>query len=203
MSYTEVENVVEQQQDDVFSTPELVAPKPEPIAHRATITAVTGRHVGEKETPAIDILWVSRDIPTVEGKMTIWIPRAYEAAGFAADFDPTTMEPGQQTSFRIGIASSDKRAALQQLVFNADSVARAAGRNPKDLGLKRATTLEEYAANLNSMLQGVEAIAFLRARGGDDPAFANNLEAKRFAGPDAYEQRPKMFKGYRLAWQND
>lgn len=201
MSMYDVESVT--QSADIFETPEVKAPPFEKDAHQAVIVSVDSGHSREKETPYVQINFVSKNAPSVEGNIKIWLPKAFEAAGFGVKFDPSVLDSGQQTSYRINVASSDKRAALQQLVFNPDSIARKAGRDPVELGLKQATTLAEYAQNLNAMLQNIEVIVLRGPRGGDDPTFANVGEAKRFLAPDVVDNKPKLLNGYQLAWQNE
>lgn len=191
------------QVDEVFGGTAIPVPPFQPDAHRVTITAVGSGHSSDKGTPFIEIFWRSIDVPTLERTTKVWIPREYEEAGFPARFDTKTMAEGQQISYRLGIRSSDNSATLQILVENPDSIAKQAGRDPVELGLKRATTLEEYADNLNKMLQGIDCIITRKARGGDDPAFANTPEVKRWFPIDIAERRPKVLKGLQLAWKQE
>ena len=218
MSFNDVDEQLETGAADIFETPVIEVPRAQPEAHRAVITSVESGHSSEKGTPFVQINWQSRDVPTIEDNMKIWIPKMVEESGFSAKFNPKSMESPQQTSFRMGIASSDRRATLQELVFNAEgdveieegkkplhvknSLARAAGRDPVELGLKAAHTLEEYAANIHAMLQGLECVVVRKAKGGDDPAFANRLEAKAFLPADIAETNPKRLKGLRLVWES-
>lgn len=204
-----IEEVVDQTgAEDVFDTPELEVPKTPPDAHRATITAVTGRHLtNDKQTAIISIALTSRDVPTLETSMDIFVPKGFEeniALGSKFELASLPEEEGnkQQTSYRLGIANSDKTATLQKLVFNTDSVARKAGRNPIELGLTKATDFDSYVENIAKMLTGVEVLFVRRERGGDDPAFSHQLQVRDVFAADEYENNPKRFKKYVLAWEN-
>ncbi len=203
-----VDTVNTTNEDDIFYLPPLDAPKSDPDAHRAVITGVTfGRVNNEKQTGMIEIGLVSRDVPTLDQKLTVWVGKALEPA-VLGQVDPKTLPENQQTSYRISFSDKSGRALMQRLVFGADSIAIKAGRNAKELGLKRATTIEEYASNLNEMLQGVEVIMLRDERGGLNPAFEHTLEPKNIVPPDAYETSPKMFTKkdgspkYVLAWES-
>lgn len=193
--------------DDVFDTPAISVPASAPDAHRAVVTGVTLKRLNnEKETAVISIALTSRDVPTLEQTLDIFVPKGYETGiSEGAAFDPNTLpeEEGnkQQTSFRMGFANSEKTASLQRFVFNPDSIARKAGRDPRELGLTRATTLEGYVDNISKMLTGVEVIFLRRERGGDDPAFKHQLQVRDLVPADEYENNPKRFKRYQLAWE--
>ncbi len=194
--------------EDVFNLPTLDAPPSEPDAHRAVITGVTfGRVNNEKQTGMIEIGLVSRDVPTLDQKLTIWVSPALEPA-VLGQVDPKTLAPNLQTSYRISFGDKSGRAQLQRFVFNKDSIAAKAGRNASELGLKRATTIEEFASNINEMLQGLEVIMIRGERGGDNEAFKHNLEPKDILPGDEYETNQKRFTKkdgtprYRLAWES-
>lgn len=187
---------------DIFAVQEIAPPPFVPDAHQVIITSVESGHSADKGTPYVQINWRSKDVPTLESNTRLYFAKEFEDSGFSATFDPKTLSPGHQIWFRGTVASKDKTATLQRLVFNEDSVARKAGRDPVELGLKIATTLEGYTSNLNEMLQGVDAFIIRKARGGDDPAFANQAEVKRFLPYDAYENNPKLFKNLVLQWEN-
>lgn len=198
---------VETASDDFFSTPVIEVPKTQPDAHRAIINSVTLRKLNnDKQTAIISIALTSKDIPTLDQSYDIFIPKGFEeGVGLGSKFDPSTLpeEPGnkQQTSFRMGIANSDKTANLQKLVFNPDSVARKAGRDPRELGLNpKPKDMFEYTDNISKMLTGLEVIFVRRERGGDDPAFAHQLQIRDLMSADEYELNPKRFKNYQLAW---
>lgn len=193
---------------DVFETPEIAVPKTPPDAHRAVVTSVSGKHLSnDKQTAVISVNMTSRDVPTLETSLDIFVPKGFEEnIALGSKFDPTTLpdEEGnkQQTSFRMGIANSDKTATLQRLVFNTDSIARKAGRDPIELGLTRATNFDGYVENLNKMLSGVEVIFLRRERGGDDPAFSHQLQVRDVLPADTYEMNPKRFAKYVCAWES-
>jgi hypothetical protein len=190
--------------DDFFSVPELVVPPSPPEAHRAVITSVTTTTLNnEKQSTKISINLTSRDVPTVDKSLDIWVPKEYLAVIGSPTFDPTTLAQGQQISFRMNFSNSDKSATLQKLVFNPSSVARSAGRDPIQLGLKKVAPgdLEGFVSNLNAMLQGLEVIMLLRERGGEPP-YNHTLEVKDILAADAYETSPKRFQKYQLAWEN-
>jgi hypothetical protein len=195
--------------DSFFETPEISVPASSPDAHRAVITSVTTRHLNnDKQTAIISIGLTSRDVPTLETALDIFVPKGYEEnIALGSKFDASTLpeQEGdkQQTSFRLGIANSEKTAALQRYVFNTNSIARRAGRDPIELGLNpRAKTLDEYVDNINKMLQGVEVIFLRRERGGDDPAFKHQLNVRDIVSSDEFETNPKRFKKYVLAWES-
>lgn len=206
-AYNEVDDLTDTN-DNFFDTPELAVPASEPQAHRAVITSVTLKTISTHDDwPVIEIGVTSRDVPTFEDRLGIFIPADFDVA-LGSKFDPSTLPEGdgfwaqQQTMFRRNVANSEKTALLQQLVFNKDSVAQRAGRDPRELGINpRPATLEEYTDNLNKMLQGVEVIIKLRERGGDDPAFKHQLQVKAIVSADDYELNPKAYKKYQLAWE--
>lgn len=189
--------------EDFFSTPELVVPPSPPEAHRAVITSVTATTLNnEKQSTKISINLTSRDVPTVERSLDIWIPKAYKEVIGSPTFDPTTLaaEPGnnQQASYRMGFANSDKKATLQQLVFNPDSVARQAGRDPREVGVKtvKPGDLATYVENLNKMLQNVDVVVVMAERGGEPP-YNHTMEIKSILSIDTIETNPKRLLKYR------
>lgn len=211
-----IDDLQDAQEQDFFSTPELTVPKTPPDAHRGVVTSVTSKILNnDKQTAVISVNLVSQNVPTLETSMDIFLPKMFEEnIGAGSKFDVLSMpeEEGnkQQTNYRMGIANSDKTATLQLLVFNKDSVARAANRDPVDLDLKKnPQNLDEYTENLNKMLQGVECIFLRRERGGDNPAFAHQLQVREILPADEFEKNPKRFKpyneatkkGYVLAWE--
>lgn len=190
--------------DDFFDTPSIEVPKTPPDAHRATITAVTLKRLNnDKETAVIVVGLLSRDVPTLETSLDVFVPKGYEEnIALGSGFDPSTLpeEEGnkQQTSFRMGIANSDKTATMQRLY----AIARGAGRDPNELGLERKPqTIDAYAENYNKLLQGLEVIFLRRERGGDDPAFSHQLQVRDVLPADEYERNQKRFKKYQLAWE--
>jgi hypothetical protein len=199
--------------NDFFDTPQLEVAATEPEAHRAVITAVTLNKISSREDwPVIEINLTSRDVPTLEQRYSIFLPKAFDDTAVAAGrkFDPKSLPEDangdfwskQQTMFTRNVANSDSTAALQKLVFNTDSVARHAGKDPVQEGLVRPTTVEEYASNISKMLTGVECIMLLRERGGDDPAFKHQLQVKDILSADEAENNPKRLKKYTLKWEN-
>ncbi len=199
--------------DDVFETPVIEVPATPPEVHRGTVTNVTLRRLNnEKQTSIISIGLVSRDVPTLEKSLDIFVPKLWEESigdlsQFKASDLPSEKGNNQKFSYQSSIANSDCTARLQRYVFNReatktnskgkefqvkDSVARAAGRNPIELGLKAATDLETYTENVNKMLQG---------RGGDDPAFSHQLNVQDLFSSDEYELNPKKFRNYAPAWE--
>lgn len=210
------DGLVEEQQEtgaaDFFDTPELEVPAKPPEAHRATITAVSLKRVESRDDwPVIEIALVSRDVPTLDDKLGVFVPKGYaESISNGAKFDPKQLreEKGnywteERTMFARNVANSEKTAVLQKLVFNPDSVARKAGRDPVQLGLARPHTLDEYVENINKMLSGVECIMLLRERGGDDSAFKHQLRVRELLSPEEFDVNPKRFKKYRLAWSEE
>lgn len=205
------EEVLDEQETgaDFFETPVIAVPRTPPDAHRVVVTSVTSKHLNnDKQTAVISINVTSRDVPTLETSLDIFLPKVFEEGiALGSKFGVSTMpeEEGnkQQTSYRMGIANSDKTATLQRLVFNPDSVARGAGRDPVALELKRnPQSLDEYTENLNKMLEGVEAIMLRRERGGDDVAFAHSLQVRDLLPADEFERNPKRFKKYVCAWDS-
>lgn len=201
-----------EQFDDVFETPEFEVPATPPQVHHAQIVGVTCGHSHNKGTPFIEIGIVSTDVPTLDPRrtsLTIWLPKNWEEHIGDAEFERSDL-------YIRNIANGDKTAALQRYVFNRegtatnskgkefqvkDSIARAAGRNPAELGLTKATDLESYTENINKMLQGLNVVITMRERGGDDPAFAHNLETRDMFSPEELELNPKKFKNYVPAWE--
>jgi hypothetical protein len=182
---------------DFFQTPELEVPPSQPEAHRATVTAVTSGTINDSWTK-ITVGLVSRDVPTVDQKFEILLPKGYtDSIGSGKAFDPKTLPANAQKSYSIGVANSDKNATLQELI----KLAADAGRNPVELGLSRPTDFESYAEGLGKMLVGLEVIMLLREKGGEPP-FNHQLIAKRIVSADSYEKSPKLFKKYQLAWEN-
>lgn len=220
MTNDQLTDEVEQYQgsDDVFETPEFAVPTTPPQIHNATITDVVCGHSQNKGTPFIEIQTVSKDVPTLDSRktsITIWLPKGWEDHIGEAKFDRASLDEKERNSYIRNIANGDKTATLQRYVFNAEgvatnskgkeftvtgSIARKAGRNPAELGLKKATDLESYAANIRAMLQGVDVLVTLKERGGDDPAFQHQLEAKDMFSPDEYALNPKRFKNFAPAW---
>ena len=209
---------------DVFETPMIEVPATEPEVHRGVVTGVTLRRLNnDKQTSIISIGLVSKDVPTLEKSLDIFVPKLWEEliadlSHFKAGDLPSDKGNNQKFSYQSSISNSDRTARLQRYVFNAagtytnskgkevqvkDSIARQSGRNPVELGLKKANTLEEYAENVNKMLQGVDVLFTMRERGGDDPAFAHQLNVQDIFSTDEYESNPKKFKNYRAAWVND
>jgi hypothetical protein len=203
--------------EDFFSTPALETPPSVPEAHRAMITGVVPGAINDSWSK-ITVGLVSRDVPTIDQKFEILLPKAYtDSIGSGKAFDPKTLPANAQTSYRLGVANSDYTATLQVLVSNIagtypksdgktitvqDSIARAAGRDARELGLSRPTNYESYVEGLEKMLSGLEVIMLLREKGGDDPAFAHRLIAKEIVSADEYDRNPKRFKKYQLAWEN-
>lgn len=191
--------------EDAFETPELVVPPTPADAHQGTITSVSLRHLeNEKQTAIISIGLTSRNVP-LETSLDVFVPKGYEENGFEPGFNPKDLpeEEGnkQQTSYRMGFANSDKTATIQRLVTNPDSIARKAGRDPLQLGITKPHSLEEYVANLEKMLVGVECIFLRRPRGGEDVAFKNQLQCKDIVDASEAELNPKRFKKYVRAWE--
>lgn len=195
----------QQQGADIFDTPEIKVPPSPPDAHRAQVTSVTSKHLNnDKQTGVVSVNLTSRDVATLETSLDIFIPRGFEESlGSGVPFDPRALpeEDGnkQQTSYRLGIANSDKTATVQKLVI----LAKRAGKDPAALGLSKPTSLEEYSSNLNAMLQGLEVIMLRRERGGDDPAFAHQLQVRDITAADEAENNPKRFKKYKKAWESE
>lgn len=206
----EVEEMTETEANEsFFETPIIEVPPSVPQAHRAVITAVNLKTIATRDdAPVIEVAIVSRDIATLEDKIGIFIPKAYaENIALGSKFDVSSLSEGadfwsqMQTMFRRNVANSDKTATLQKLVFNPDSVARKAERDPVELGLNpRPKTLEEYVENISKMLVGVECIVKFRERGGDDPAFQHQLQAKEILPATDYETNSKAYKKYQIAW---
>ena len=190
--------------EDFFETPVLSVPKTPPDAHRATITSVTSKTLNnDKQTAVLSINLRSNDNPTLETALDIFIPKGFEENIGNPAFNPSELpeEDGnkQQTSFRMGIANSEKTATLQRLY----AIARKAGRDPVELGLKkRPAGLEEYTENYNLLLQGLEVIMLRRERGGDDPAFSHQLQVRDVLAADESETNPKRFRKYTRAWES-
>lgn len=198
------EQVIEQTGEDFFQTPEIQVPAAPPDAHRAVITSVTSKHLNnDKQTAVISVNLTSRDVPTLETSLDIFVPKVYEEnIGLGAKFDPSSLpeEEGnkQQTSFRMGIANSEKTATMQKLY----AIAKEAGRDPGELGCKRnPSNLDEYVDNYNKLLQGVEVVMLRRERGGDDPAFKHQLNVRDIVSSSEPETNPKRFKKYQKAWE--
>ena len=88
--------------DDFFSVPELVVPPSPPEAHRAMITSVTTTTLNnEKQSTKISINLTSRDVPTVDKSLDIWVPKEYLAVIGSKTFDPTVLASGQQISSQL------------------------------------------------------------------------------------------------------
>ena len=199
-----IEEVEMAAQDKAFGYLEpLDAPKTPPDAHRAVITGVTFRRVNnEKRTGMINIGLTSRDVPTLDQELTIWVPTALEAV-LLGKAKPSDLPENNQVSYRISISAKDGSAQLQRWAFGATiadrngnktfvpSIAQNAGRETSDLPM--ATTIEEFTANLNSLLQGLEVIMIRRERGGDDPRFSHNLEPSDIVASDEPETNPRRF----------
>src|SRR5271169_1279832 len=87
------DEVVDQSGEDFFSTPELEVPPSPPEAHRAVINAVTLKRIESRENwPVIEISLTSRDVPTLQDKLGVFVPKGYEdgvAAG--SGFNPKTL----------------------------------------------------------------------------------------------------------------
>jgi hypothetical protein len=207
--------------DDVFETPVIEVPATPPEVHHGTVTGVTLRRLNnDKQTSIISIGLVSRDVPTLEKSLDVFVPKLWEESiadlsQFKASDLPSEKGNNQKFSYQSSIANSDRTARLQRYVFNKesvytnskgkevtvkDSIARAAGRNPIDLGLKLATDLETYTENVNKMLQGLDVLFTMKERGGDDPAFAHQLQIQDLFSPDEYDVNPKRFKSFSPAW---
>lgn len=204
---SEMLETVETSADDFFDTPALeIVATPQEI-HRAVIGAVTlNRIANRNDWPVIEIGLTSRDVPTVEDRISVFIPLAFDDAAVALGkkFDPKSLpedETGdywgkQKTMYTRGINNSEGTASLQKYVFNPDSVARHVGKDPIQEGLVKPTNLDEYVANLAKMLSGVECLMIRRERGGDDPAFKHQLQAKDIISQDEFEKNPKKYKQY-------
>jgi hypothetical protein len=202
------------EQDIFYVAPFEVPPNP-PDAHQAIITSVNGVTLNnEKQSTKIEINLVSRNVPTIEMRLDIWIPKGYLPHIGDPSFDYKTLpaiyfgkgDPrnnNQQQAFSISISNSDNKGTLQTLVLNKDSVARSAGRDPKELGLKAATPgdFEGYVSNLRAMLEGVECIVLRKERGGDPP-YNHQMDVKKVLPANAIDI-PKLYKGYQPAWAND
>ena len=190
--------------DDFFDTPAIEVPKTPPDAHRATITAVTLKRLNnDKETAVIVVSLVSRDVPTLETSLDVFVPKVWvENIGLGGAFDAATLpeEEGnkQQTSYRMGIGNSERTATMQRLY----KIARDAGKDPIELGLDRKPqSLEAYVENYNKLLQGIDVIFLRRERGGDDPAFSHQLQVRDVLSATEAETNPKRFRKYQCAWQ--
>lgn len=207
-----MEDEMVQSQEDVFATPVIEVPPSQPDAHRAVINGVILKHIDSRENwPVIEIELTSIDVPTIQDKIAVFVPKGFEEhVDQGTKFDTKTLPQvkgsfwtEEQTMFARNIANGDNAAVLQTLVFNQDSVARRSGRDPIELGLKKPTNLEEYTENISKMLIGLECIVTRRERGGDDPAFKHQLQMKRIFAADEYERNPKFFRKYVLAWDSN
>lgn len=200
--------------DDVFATPEIVVPASPPEAHNASVSSVTLKRIDSRDNwPVLEIGLVSRDLPTLEDRISVFLPKTWADGGgiaLGSKFDPSGLPEDkangyfaqEQTMFQRGVANGDKSATLQQLVFNPDSVARSAGRTAAEVGwVPNPKTVDEYVENLGKMLIGVDCIMVRREKGGDDPAFKHALQASRLVPFNHYEQNPKFFKKLKLAWE--
>lgn len=191
---------VETGADDFFSsTPELIVPPSPPEAHRAVISSVTTTTLNnEKQSTKISINVVSRDVPTVERSLDIWVPKPYLEVIGSKTFDPLVLPSNLQTSYRMSFANSDKKALLQTLVFNPDSIARSAGRDPQELGVKtvKPGDLATYVENLNKLLAGLEVAIVMSERGGEPP-YNHSMEIRTILPIEAIETQPKRFLKYR------
>lgn len=213
------QDVMDEQQtgtgaDDFFATPEIEVPPSPPEAHRAVITSVTLKRIESRESwPVIEIGLQSRDVPTLEDKIGIFLPKTFVDGGgiaLGSKFDPSSLPEvkggffaEEHTMYARSIANGDKSAKLQKYVFNGDSLARKAGRDPVELGLVRnPQTAEDYVGNIAKMLTGVEVIMLRKERGGDDPAFKHQLQASDIIDADTAEVNPKRLKKFVLAWES-
>ena len=90
---TTEDEMVEQQQDDFFQTPELVVPASAPDAHRAVVTSVTSKVLNnDKQTCVISINLRSLDLPTLETSLDIFVPKGYEEGiALGAAFNPSEL----------------------------------------------------------------------------------------------------------------
>src|SRR6185369_9988021 len=90
---TQTEPEVLEGADDFFDTPAIEVPKTAPDAHRATITEVTLRRLNnDKETAVISIGLVSRDVPTLETSLDVFVPKVWEQnIGLGGAFDAATL----------------------------------------------------------------------------------------------------------------
>jgi|ERR1700690_755955 len=208
----------ETQAFEMFETPEFEVPSVKPQIHHAQITDVTSGHSKTKETPYLQIGIVSTDVPTLDQRktnLTIWLPKSWEEHIGDSSFKRDMLPESEQASYIRNIANGDKTATLQKYIFNAegvavnskgkefkvqDSIARKAGRRIEEMRLPKAVDLESYAANINKMLQGLDVVIIMKEQGGDDPAFAHNLETKDMFSPDELDLNPKKFKNYEPAW---
>ena len=170
-------------------------PNIEDDAHNATITGV---EYTKRDNGKISFLI---NISSRDEKMTVAldipVPPLWEMnLNQGTEFDPLTLpEDGendnQQTMFRRGIANRKLDAWLQRLVFNRDSLARKAGRDPKLLNIiLKPQNIDDYVHNLCEMLSGVECL--LLRRGGD---------VWQIMDAGKYELDDKRLKGYRIAWE--
>lgn len=194
---------------EFFSTPEAPVVATPPDAHQGTIESVTLDHLNnDKQTAIIRIGLKSRNVP-LEGTLDVFVPKGYETGGFEDGFTVDSLpevdcgkgdprNDKQQSSYRMSIANSEKTAVLQVL----QSIARANGRTAKSLGLDKPTNLEEFVEAHSKLLVGLDVIFTRREKGGDDPAFAHQLQIKRIWPGDAAEVSPKAFKKYVRAWED-
>jgi hypothetical protein len=211
--YMGIQEEVDQTGADFFETPTIEVPASPPEAHRVTVTGVALKRIESRENwPVIEISVVSLDVPTKEDRLGVFVPKGFESGvALGSKFDPTSLpeEKGnyfteEQTMFARSVANGDKTSVLQKLVFNADSVARGAGRDPVELGLNRKpATLDEYTENIAKMLLGVEAIGLFREKGGEDPAFKHALQIKEIVPANTAEVNPKKIKKYQKAWESN
>ena len=77
----EVEEMASTDQENFFDTPVIEVPPSAPQAHRAVITSVTLKTIATREDwPVVEIGVTSRDVPTLDDKFGIFIPKSYDVS---------------------------------------------------------------------------------------------------------------------------
>jgi hypothetical protein len=195
---TEFEQTSPLTADDVFSTNPLPVPPAIPDAHRATITSVEAKHYdNDKETVSFVVNLRSLDIPTLDAKFEIFLPKLF-AENIKVDPNTLPDELGnkQRTVYRMHVASEDGRATMQKL----RTLAELGGRTIHNVGIaRRSTNIDEYAENHSKMLTGLEVVFYRAPDKSGDPVFSNRLRVKGILSFDVAD-KPKQLRNYKKMW---
>jgi hypothetical protein len=202
VAVTEFEQTSPLTADDVFSTTPLPVPPAIPDAHRATITSVEAKHYdNDKGTVSLVVHLRSLDIPTLDTKFEIFLPKLFAEN---IKVDPNTLPDEehnkQRTVYRMHIASVDGRATLQKL----RELAHKAGRTIDNVGVTRpSSNIDEFAENHSKLLTGLEVV-FFRApdKQDENSEFPSRLRVKGIADIDIASQ-PNKLKNYQKMWLSE
>ena len=182
---------------DGIETPELRIPAPPAQAHRGQ---VTGMELETFDSGATSMTFKLLSLENGrEDQMRVFLPRDWVED---ITIDPTTLpkEDGnnQFMSYVRNVYNSDGTATFQVL----RQIAGLSGRQVPE-GTERPTTLDEFFAQMETIVPGITVVYTLATNKRAEPQFANRLEVKSIFNPDDVIGNPKKLKRYLKMWKQE